>query len=1045
MINGTPSSFFTTLLLIPAQISSAQPSLIKFERISVEHGLSQATCSAIAQDSLGFMWFGTQEGVNRYDGRSFKIYRAFQKPDNGLRNHHIGRIVVDLKGNVWIATRLGLHLYNRKTDKFISFLNNPNDSTSLSANSLYTLLGDKSGTIWSGTGVGLNRFCWEDSSFVRYTYDPNNPNSIGEGSVYCIAEDNVGNILLGTSRGGLSVFNVKSETFTRYAHNPKKKNSVSGNAVAEIAIDSKGRFWLWVLGKGIDRFDPVTEEWLHYPINEIAKNIPLHDIRQLCFQDDSTLILATEGAGLIFLNINTGQRTSYMHAAGDRSSLSSNTVYAVFKDNTDTYWFGTGGGGVCKYNPRQKKFYSFQNDPNNNNSLNNNYIISILKDRQGKVWMGTRDGGLNVYDAASKKLKVYRNDPKKSRSVPTNLVTSLYSDSKGILWAGTPRGLCRYREKTDDFDIFRNNPSDSTSIGGDLVSSIAEDSEGNIWIGTFNGAVSKMNTYTEKFFSWQNVKDDSTSINDDSFHTLLPEKNGVVWVGGSDKGLNRLDTKTGKAVRFQFTPDDSTSISSNSIQALLRDRNGTLWVGTANGLCRYNEDETFTSFTTDDGFANNNINSMLEDSHGNLWLATNKGLTRFNPQQMEVHNFFKGDGLPGDEFVFGTPWKTEEGEMFFGNVSGALYFHPDSIKFNAFIPPVVFTEFQKFYTPAVLEKDISVTDKITVKYTENIFSFSFAALNYQQPEKNQYAYKLDGFSEEWIHLGNKNSVSFTNLDAGEYTLQIRGSNNDGVWNETPASMQIVILPPWWGTWWFRGFLMFIFVAAGPAVYYRRVTSLKRQQAMQQEFSRKLIESQEAERKRIANELHDSLGQNLLVIKNKLLLKQQEKTIEAEQLGEVSDLVSNTIQEVRSISHALRPHQLDQLGLTKTLRALVKSVGESSSLRINVQIYDIDGILNSDEEIGLYRIMQEALNNIVKHSGANNAAVSVSHKEGVIAVTISDAGKGMNVEEEQIREEHGKGFGLSGMQERAKMFGWFFEIQSIAGRGTTLNLRIPVGT
>ncbi|MEW5799907.1 MAG: triple tyrosine motif-containing protein, partial [Bacteroidota bacterium] len=488
----------------------------------------------------------------------------------------------------------------------------------------------------------------------------------------------------------------------------------------------------------------------------------------------------------------------------------------------------------------------------------------------------------------------------------------------------------------------------------------------------------------------------------------------------------------GKFTRYESAPNDSTRLSHNSVNAILQDRRGTIWIGTGRGLNRFNGDGTFTVFTTRDGFANDYINALREDSRGILWISTNKGLTRFDPEQKIAVNYFSSDGLPSDEFTFGTPWKTADGEMFFGNIKGAVYFHPENITTNEFIPPVVFTEFQKFYSPAVLEKDISRIDRVVLDYSENIFSVSFAALNYLQSSKNQYAYKMAGFSDEWIPLGTRRTVTFTHLNPGEYTLLVKGSNNDGVWNETPASLAITIVPPFWRTWWFISVSSILLIGIIVAQVRLRIRRLTKEKEMQREFTHRLIDRQESERKRIANELHDSLGQNLLVIKNKLLLKQQEKTIETEELNEVSDIVSGTIQEVRNISHHLRPHQLDQLGLTKTLRALVKSVTDSSQLQITSQIDDIDGIFTPDEEISLFRIIQESFNNILKHSGATKTAVNVVRNGDSIIVTVTDNGKGISASE---------GFGISGMRERANMFGWSFAIES--NQGTQLTLIISL--
>ncbi|MBI3194200.1 MAG: hypothetical protein HYZ34_07015, partial [Ignavibacteriae bacterium] len=496
-----------------------------------------------------------------------------------------------------------------------------------------------------------------------------------------------------------------------------------------------------------------------------------------------------------------------------------------------------------------------------------------------------------------------------------------------------------------------------------------------------------------------------------------------------------------------------------------------LWIGTdGGGLNRFDKlSGELTHFTEKNGLPNNVVYGVLSDTMGNLWMSTNKGLCKYstrgavsadgqgsafggNPSSGSIRTYDVSDGLQSNEFNRKEYFKTKSGEIFFGGVNGYNHFYPEEISDNPIPPKIEFTDF-KLSNRSVsyhdanspLKQSIGETKSIVLDYSQNMFTLEFSALDFSTSQKNQYAYMLNGFDEHWNYAGTLRSATYTNIAPGEYTFRVKASNSDGVWNEQGASMEIIILPPFWMTWWFRGIGILLFLTAGPTISFRRVKQLQREQQQQEEFSRKLIERQELERKRIASELHDGVGQDLLVVKNKLLLAidtVEQGTMDVQQLNDAAQFASQAIEEVRSISHNLRPSNLDQLGLTMAIETAVESVATSSTIRFSLNIENIDGLVTPENEINVYRIVQESLNNVVKHSQATEAGVEVRRELDSVLINVQDNGRGfrMNVEGLNTPKER---FGLSGMKERAKALSGSLTIQQRESGGTIVQLSVPI--
>lgn len=824
---ATPATTISDLP--PAEIPTSK--YLRFARLTTEDGLSNDQVRGIVQDSHGFIWITTNDGLNRYDGSRVKIYQ-----------------------------------------------HDPDDPYSLSSNLVRVPIVDRNNVLWMGTfGGGLIQYDANIDGFINYQHDPDDPHSLSNNSIRILYEDDAGIIWVGTN-DGLNKLDRESKQFTRYMHDPEDPNSLGDNVVLSILEDSSGVFWIGTAG-GLDRFDPNTGQFIHSSRDtEDLTNLSLDAVRSIQEDRSGHLWFGTSHGLCEFDNERTGI-TCYQHDASDSQSLSNNTVISVYVDQTDDIWVGTWGGGLNRFNRNTESFFRYQQHPNDQHNLSSNNIDNIYEDNQGMLWLST-DGGVNMLDGGGKPFQHFRSIPDDPNSLINNEVRSLYTDQTGVIWVGTNGGgLSKFDRRTEEFTHYQHDPDDPNSLSGDAVWAIYEDRKGQMWIGSYGFGLSKFNQDTGQFVHYQHDPNDPQSLSNNVVSAIHEDRNGNFWIG-TESGLNKFDGYT--FTKYHHNPEDPKSLASDDIMTIYEDHSGELWIGTVNGLhkfspteetfIRYQHDsndpkslshdvvitiyedqagtfwigtgggldkfdrknEQFSHYTTKDGLSSETIFGILEDERGVLWLSTAKGLTRFNPRDESFRIYDQRDGLQSDSFLYYSAYaKSQNDEMFFGGTNGFNAFYPDQIVDNLAPPPVVITDFQLANEPvpiggdSILQKSILETDELVLSYQDNVFSFEFAALNYRTPEKNRYKYKMEGFEEEWNEVGStRRFATYTNLDPGDYVFRVIASNNDGVWNEEGASIKITITPPWWRTTWFRiglGLLVIGLLAVG---YSWRVRSIE---------------------------------------------------------------------------------------------------------------------------------------------------------------------------------------------------------------------------
>ena len=853
---------------------------LQFTQLTSEDGLSQNSVLVIMKCSQGFMWFGTRDGLNKFDGYTFTIYKPEPNNPFSLSDNTITALLEGRDGSIWIGTGSGgLNRYDRRMDRFIHYQYDPGDPGSISSDHILTLFLDRAGRLWIGTsGGGLNRFDEENERFVRYQNDPQEPQSLSNNNVVAIQEDRSGTLWIGTLGGGLNrmyhpeLSNPNADSlslgrashsdnlqasqpyFIQYKHETNLPSTLSHNDVYTIFEDLAGYLWIGT-GDGIlNRFDYLSGEFKHYPLAPSDPFTQQVSVIRVVRQDNQGGIWAgMDNEGLFLLNPSTDDVRRLSTQTGDNGSLSSQSIRSMFVDPLGILWIGTNGGGLLKYAPAHKDFHVTRHDPADTNSLSADTVFSILVDRNQNVWVGTNGGGLNFLESGASGFKRYQYDPGNSNGISSNTINAILEDRSGNIWIGTSGGgLTLYQPESENFEVYRHNSTDAATISDDSISALFEDHTGGLWIGTFDRGLNYFDRASGLFTRFLHLPSNAGSLSENTVRTIYEDRAGNLWVGTSN-GLNRYDWVSNSFSVSYHDPSVPDGLSDDDILAIYEDHRGELWVGTnGGGLNRYDaENNTYHHFGVQDGLANEVIHGILEDQQGFLWLSTNSGLSRFNLQTEQFKNYDESDGLPGGEFSPNAYHKGLDGKLFFGGGNGLLSFYPLDIQDDPYIPPIVITEITQGGERIRLEDALENVSDITLQWPNNFFEFKYAAVSFIRPEKNQYAYMLEGFDGDWIMAGTRRSGRYTNLSGGDYTLHIKGSNHDGVWNESGTKIRVWILPPLWERTWFQigiALLVFSGVVAGYRLRVNRIhkRNIELEQMVQQR-------TREVERRRLVGE------------------------------------------------------------------------------------------------------------------------------------------------------------------------------------------------
>jgi len=837
---------------------AAEQYVMRFDRISVTDGLSQSAVHSVVQDQTGYMWFATENGIDRFDGVSFTNYRHERGRSDTLGSDFARDLHVSVDGSLWIATDGGgLSRWSPDTNRFTTYRHDPGNPNSLASDRIRTITSDASGAIWIGTlNAGLDRLNPATGEFTHFTHETDDPASISNDEIYAIAISRDGAIWVGT-RHGLNELDPVSGENSRYVGYPKTPDAFDNYHVRSLLIDDEGALWVGTHDAGLARVDTVTLDYEHY-LHDPADHQSLVSNRvDTVFQDDEGRIWAGTDKGLSLWLDEEARFVNFSNDPADPNSLSGDSIFSIYQDRGGVIWVGTRTGGVNKWNPRSWSFGHFKPDTSDGSAFRSFNMTSFAEDAEGRVWVGTFGGGVNVINDDFSSVSAYRRDTE--NALTDNRVMALVAGRGGSVWAGTMTGgLNEIDVASGKVTVHRHDPEDPGTVGADGIMAVHEASNGALWIGTFGGGVSRYDRASRRFTNYNHDPADETSVSSPRATSIAETSDGIVWVGTDGGGLSRYVPESDDWRSVQHDSEDRASLSADTVYSLHVDARDRLWVGTRAGLdllVRSAESHEFevVEISNQLGLTRSAVYGIQSDSQGTLWLATSNGLVSYRPGNGDVRRFHNEHGLQGEEFNFGASFKGPDGTMYFGGANGFNAFRPEELEFNRTPPPVVLTAVSVMNEPVLAGGPYERLKNLELGYSDDVVTFEVAALDFVAPENNEYAYRLVGFDESWTNLGNERRITYTNLNGGEYTLQIKAANSDGVWNQSGVQVPVDVEKPPWKTWW--AYALYV-LAAGLSI----VAFWKHQQnklRREYEYSRRL-EREVHQRTRQLNERNKDL-------------------------------------------------------------------------------------------------------------------------------------------------------------------------------------------
>jgi len=1059
---------------------------LKFQRIEIRDGLSDPNVLCMIQDSRGFMWVGTRNGLNRYDGHQFRAYFHNTADSGSLSNSYIQDIIEDSKGNIWIGTSGGgINKFNRQTNSFQQYLNQPDNPNSLSGNNVIKILEDKAGRLWLATNEGVNVFDPKTNRFTRFLHDNNKPTSISDNYTTYIFKDSRNDIWVGTQNGGLNRFSAKDSTFIHYQADANNRDAISGNSIYTIYEDSRQRLWIGTVGEGLNLMDRKTGKFKAFKHTQGVSSLSNNNV--LCVNEDNNgnLLIGTENGGITLMDSTLQQFGFYTNDEIDLNSLSSNSVHSITKDRDGNIWVGVYAGGINLYKKSTASFNHYKHN-SSANSLSNNLVLSILEDRHTNLWIGTDGGGLNYFDRKTGKLRVYKQLPGQN-SIAGNNILSLAEDHKDNLWIGTwGNGMSKLNLKTHRFTNFKADHTTS-GISNNNIYALAATKDGKLWIGTFGGGLDLYDDQTDRFIHFSYNENDPKSLSNNKVYTILEDSKGDVWIGTANGGINLYDPLTKSFIRFN---SENKNLINNTVYQLMETSSGIIYACTpGSGLCYYDPSaHRFIPVKSQGKFTSMYIFAALEDQEGRIWVSTNKGISSYDPKTAEIHNYSKEDGLQGDDFKPHSAFKAKSGMLYFGGINGYNTFFPEQIKKYKSNPPIVLTDFQIFNKsvpiainendPSPLKQDISETKALRLTYKQSVITFEFASLDYTAPDKKTYAYMMKGFDKDWNVVGSKNSATYTNLNPGDYIFKVRSQNRIGEWSSEIRMLNVRIDPPFWLTWWFKTLMYLILVIAPAGFFFIRIRLLRNQRGKleklvaertteiqnKNEMLKDLNSTKDKLFSVISHDLRSPfnaiLGFEDLLVNNYDEFSEDERKDMISQVhtttGQVYSLVENLLNWAKIQNSSIQHHPI-----TFNLKEIINDISElyqNIALAKGITVYHQipEGLIPFADIQLMETILRNLINNAIKFTPMGGSIyVKASQDRHIIHISVTDTGMGMtkeqidglfNLETTHTKQgtngEKGSGLGLVLCKEFVEKNGGIITVESQPGKGSAFSFTMP---
>jgi len=1039
-----------------------------FDNYSVADGISQSEIICVHQDSEGYLWIATHNGLNRFDGYTFEKFFYDPSDDHSISNNWIFDITEDPDGSIWLGTKGGLNKFDKKTGWF-NLVNYKDANSIIPDNFVYGLVADET-SVYINTPPVLTILNYKTGTLEVY-----NNEFDYDGALYDIGspiiKDNEGLIWQG-SYHGLSCFDLREKQFTNFLYNIH---------VTDLYEDNQGNIWIGT-ENGMNIYNKESKQITPcFSANDNSGNLSHEFIHSITQDYTGAIWIGTEGSGLYKMIVKKDgsfELNQFRSRAGISNVISHDIIYALYEDNSYNLWIGT-IAGVDKTDLKKKNFRTYKRS-NNIGSIDllDNIIASVYKDRSGKLWIGNWGKGLNILDPSTNEVIHYSSEFPGKMHIPENHAHVIFEDSESLIWLGTRDGVCIYNENTGRFipvqDYF--NTEEFNLFDNNRVYCMIEDSDGKIWIGTGNG-INILDKNTKRASSLKAGNEGPLTISSNLVYSLLEDTDKNVWIATSN-GLDRYIPGENIMYHYVNDPASTNTLIDNFTISLCEDHLGNIWIGTSSGVNIFNKtDSLFKYYSTNDGLPSNIIYDILEDARNNLWLSTGSGLAMIDPGKEISNNFLVIDELRGREFNLNAVYKSADGELFFGGIDGLVSFYPDSIRDNNYVPPIRITSFEK-ESEGERQKLNVYTDEIKLSHKEYSFTIEFSALDYTNPSKNRYSYQMEGISDQWIDIGNMRSIHFTNLPARKYTFNVKGTNNDGVWNDNATSIKIKILPPWWRSIYAYVSYMILGILLIVLIIKRRERNLineKRkletnvlERTAEIALQKEKLEELNAEKDKffsilahdLKNPFSNLYSMSELISGNYNDLEEAEKVKMLQSINKSAEFIYNLLENLLTWSKSqsgrieYNPTTFNLTGLIQVninlhkVPAEAKGVILQTSLRDDIQAYGDREMINT--------VLRNLINNAVKFTDKGAVEIFVNKQDEYIEVQVKDEGVGISPENLQklfhidvkfkskgTKGETGTGLGLILCKEFVEKNGGKIRVESKEGEGTSFFFTIPV--